>query len=249
MRRRSGRCSWGRPGRFPWIGPGAADFSSGDRSSTRCSTCTMTEATHRRICVATAVAVALFAVIVHERASRTHAGAVILSNLGQCLAPALAALGCVLASPPGHHLGALAWRWKLLGASALSWSLGQVAWTYYEVSGCGGPVPVARRRRLPVGGPARAGGACGSMSVRAGTSSLLVAVLDGLIIAGGLLAISWPLVLGPELGCRRRQPAPVRADPGLPVGNLDRRLDRAAGDHADRSQPRCRSARARSPAA
>ena len=49
--------------------------------------------------------------------------------------------GCVLASRRSiserHALG-----WKLLAASASSWCLGQVVWTFYEVSGAAAPFPL-----------------------------------------------------------------------------------------------------------
>jgi diguanylate cyclase (GGDEF)-like protein len=126
----------------------------------------------------------------------TDRAAVLLSNLGQCAAPALAAVGCVLASRRAisqrHALG-----WKLLAASALSWCLGQVVWTFYEVTRAAAPFPsfadVGYLLAFPL-----ALAAIWTMSVRSSTSSWLVALLDALIIAGGLLAISWPLVLGPS---------------------------------------------------
>ncbi|WP_421121495.1 putative bifunctional diguanylate cyclase/phosphodiesterase [Aquihabitans daechungensis] len=151
--------------------------------------------THRRfLTIAAASAFALWAVLVLAGLPSDR-GAVIISNVGQCVAPALAALGCVLASRRAiserHRLG-----WKLLAASALSWSLGQVVWTYYEVSGAAAPFPsladVGYLLAVPL-----ALGAVWMMSVRSSTSSWMVALLDALIIAGGLLAISWPLVLGP----------------------------------------------------
>ncbi len=123
-------------------------------------------------------------------------GAVIISNLGQCAAPALAAVGCAFASRRAiterQGLG-----WKLLAGSALSWCLGQVVWTYYEISGAAAPFPSLADVGFLVAVPL-ALAAVWTMSVRSTTSSWLVAVLDALIIAGGLLAISWPLVLGPS---------------------------------------------------
>ena len=96
--------------------------------------------THRRILtIATVVTFVTWAGLILVGLP-TDRGAVILSNVGQCTAPALAALGCLLASRRAitdrQALG-----WKLLAASAMSWSLGQVAWTYYEVSGAAAPFP------------------------------------------------------------------------------------------------------------
>ena len=152
--------------------------------------------THRRILtIATAVTFVTWAGLILAGLP-TDRGAVILSNIGQCTAPALAALGCYLASRRAitdrQALG-----WKLLGASAMAWSLGQVVWTYYEVSGAAAPFPsfadIGYLLAVPL-----ALAAVWTMSVRSSRSSWVVALLDALIIAGGLLAISWPLVLGPS---------------------------------------------------
>jgi len=81
----------------------------------------MTQTSFRRLTVATGVLIACFATILLLDLP-SERGAVIISNVGQCLAPALAAMACLIAAGRGisrrHKLG-----WRLLGASALSWSL------------------------------------------------------------------------------------------------------------------------------
>ncbi|MCU1500075.1 MAG: putative diguanylate cyclase, partial [Acidimicrobiales bacterium] len=67
-------------------------------------------------------------------------GAVILSNVGQFVAPLLASLACWAASRRAPD-GRLRAGWRLLAASALSWSLGQMIWTFYEVSAMAAPFP------------------------------------------------------------------------------------------------------------
>ena len=155
----------------------------------------MTRPNHRRLSIVTAVLIALFGALVLSGLP-TPRSAVTLSNLAQALAPALAAAACLLASRrailPQHARG-----WRLLGFSALSWSLGQVVWTYYELTGLAAPFPSFADVGYLLAVPLALAGVW-SLSVRATASSWLVAVLDALIIAGGLLAISWPLVLGPS---------------------------------------------------
>jgi diguanylate cyclase (GGDEF)-like protein len=155
----------------------------------------MTSTNRRLLLIASIVAFATWALLIIAGLPSAR-GAVILSNTGQCVAPALAAIGCLLASRRAisdrQGLG-----WNLLAASALSWCVGQCVWTYYEVSGAAAPFPSFADVGYLVAVPLALAGVW-MMSVRSSSSSWAVAVLDALIIAGGLLAISWPLVLGPS---------------------------------------------------
>ena len=145
-------------------------------------------------------------------------GAVLLSNLGQIVAPALAAIGCLLAS--GRAISdRQSVGWKLLGASAASWCAGQTVWTYYEWSGAAAPFPsladVGYVLAIPL-----ALAAVWTLTVRSSTSSWAVAMLDGLILAGGLLAISWPLVLGEAWEQGGDSPFLFALSLAYPVGDL-----------------------------
>ncbi len=127
-----------------------------------------------------------------------------LDNLTETAA-ALAAAGACGFAAVRHH-GRLRWAWALLGASALSWGLGQSVWDWYQIfrnvlipfpsladAGYLGAVPLAIAGVLtfPVS------------SERAG--SQVRQVLDGLIIVAALLVVSWGTVLG---GCSTRAPTP-----------------------------------------
>jgi diguanylate cyclase (GGDEF)-like protein/PAS domain S-box-containing protein len=86
--------------------------------------------------------------------------------------------------------------WLLLGLSAGSWGVGQVVWTYYEViAGRQVPFPsiadIGYLTAVPLA-------AAGLLMLPSGTRSMagrLRTLLDGLLIAGSVLLISWQLVL------------------------------------------------------
>jgi diguanylate cyclase (GGDEF)-like protein/PAS domain S-box-containing protein len=118
------------------------------------------------------------------------------SNLGLIVASALAAAACLGAARRAS--GRSRRVWALLGFSALSWAVGQVAWTWYETVlgqelplpsladvGYLGAVPLAAAALLAVPVPSQ------GLAGRART------VLDGLMIAGSMLLVSWTLLLGP----------------------------------------------------
>src|SRR5690606_31012970 len=144
---------------------------------------------------ALAGAVACFGVIVLAGLP-SERGAVILSNLVQVAAPAAAALLCLRAATravvPRHATG-----WRYLGASAASWALGQAIWTFHDLTGIGevfpSPADLAYLAAVPL---ALVG--VWTLAVRSTVSSWVLAVIDGLILAGGLLSISWPLLLSPR---------------------------------------------------
>jgi diguanylate cyclase (GGDEF)-like protein len=118
-----------------------------------------------------------------------------LDNLTETAAALAAAAVCALAA--SRHNGRLRLAWALLGASALSWGLGQSVWDWYQIfqnvlipfpsladAGYLGAVPLAIAGVLafPVA------------SERAGAQ--VRQILDGLIIVAALLVVSWDTVLG-----------------------------------------------------
>jgi diguanylate cyclase (GGDEF)-like protein len=118
-----------------------------------------------------------------------------LDNLTETAAAVTAAVACTVAATRQHGRARLAWA--LLGASALSWGLGQSVWDWYQIvqnvlipfpsvadAGYLGAVPLAIAGVLafPVS------------SERA--RSQVRQVLDGLMIVAALLVISWGTVMG-----------------------------------------------------
>jgi diguanylate cyclase (GGDEF)-like protein/PAS domain S-box-containing protein len=118
-----------------------------------------------------------------------------VSNVGLVVAPVAAALGCLYAA---WRSGPYRRTWMFLGLGVLSWGLGQTLWTWYEsVLGREVPFPsfadVGYLSAVPLV-------AAALISLPSGTQSIAGrarTVLDGLMIAGSLLLVSWTLVLGP----------------------------------------------------
>lgn len=130
-----------------------------------------------------------FAGVLSDRAS------LISSNVLQCLVPAFAALGCWDAARRSSTR-ADGRAWRFLGASTAAWSAGQVVWTVYDLTGVAAPFPSPADIGYVAAIPLALIGVW-SIAPKVATSTRLVGVVDGLIIACSLLAISWPLVLAP----------------------------------------------------
>jgi signal transduction histidine kinase len=125
------------------------------------------------------------------------------SDVVQSVVPLVAAGACFHAARRTPYGFGRAWTaslrraWRLLGAACLSWGLGQVVWTYFELVArtdpfpsladvgflCTVPLLVAGVLAFPTGASAR-------------TTARLRTLLDGLLIAVSLLFLSWATVLG-----------------------------------------------------
>ena len=147
----------------------------------------------------------------------TPFGASVISNVGQCVTPALAACaGWVTSRRTGHPPTRRAWT--LLAASAACWALGQAVWTYYELSGTGAPFPsLADAGYLAV---PLALCAIWALSAETRRSARIVTLVDGLIIGGALLAISWPIILGPSWRAGGPTTFAFALSLAYPMGNL-----------------------------
>ncbi len=123
---------------------------------------------------------------------------VVVDDISEMLAALLAAAACLFTAARGQ--GRTRQAWGLIGIGAALWGCGQVAWTFQEVIlnltpanlfpsypdlGYLMSVPFA------IAGLLRLPGAASTNEAR------LRSVLDGLLIAGALLFISWDVVLGP----------------------------------------------------
>jgi diguanylate cyclase (GGDEF)-like protein len=135
-------------------------------------------------------------VVVLRVPAMSDTAVLLLSNGGQLLAASLASAGCVVASrrTTGHRRRA--WRWLSIGTGA--WAAGQLVWSYYEVV-LGQEVPFPSLADVgfllfPLAA------AVGLVTWLGSQSSELVArgrdLLDGMIIAGSLLVLSWVTALG-----------------------------------------------------
>ena len=119
---------------------------------------------------------------------------VVISNLGQLVAVAAAAVMCALASRTDRR-HPRAWRWLAIGVGA--WAAGQVVWTYYEViAGTEVPFPSLSDvgfLTFPIASGVGLLAWLGSQSTLAARGRDL---LDGAIIALSLLVLSWVTSLG-----------------------------------------------------
>ena len=177
----------------------------------------MSPRSRRHTAIALGAAVVVFGAVVMANLP-TPRGAIILSNLAQCLAPAAAAVGCFLASRRAevkNHSRA----WLFLGISATCWCIGQIIWTYYEVSQTAAPFPSAADAGYLLAIPFAFTGVW-TLATRSTTSAHVVAAVDGLIMAGSLLAISWPLVLGPSWQAGGDSPLTFALSLAYPIGAL-----------------------------
>ena len=111
--------------------------------------------------------------------------------------PLAAALACGLAGRAARGRARLSWA--LLGASAFLWGMGSAAWFYYDVvTKQPVPFPSMADAGFLLAVPFAIAGLMLFSSASSRTTSQLRTLLDGSIIAGALLFVSWATVLGPS---------------------------------------------------
>ena len=114
-----------------------------------------------------------------------------VDDWGEFAAAAAAGLLCL----PAARGGGVKRAWLLIGGSAFAWAAGEAIWSYYEVIlGHAVPFPSLADAGFLLAVPLEVAGVLWLAS-GFGVRSRLVALLDGLIIAGALLLISWSTVL------------------------------------------------------
>ena len=120
------------------------------------------------------------------------------SNVGLALIALVA--GWAALRRGGRHTGAIRRFWRLFGAGVLSWSAGQMVWTWYEsVLGLAVPYPSPADWGY-LGLPPLAAAALLSLPLAAPTvAGQARTILDGLIVASSMLLVSWIIVLRPVI--------------------------------------------------
>src|SRR3954453_19583948 len=144
----------------------------------------------------------------------------LVSNGGQLLAAALASAGCGVAAArcAGHRRRA--WAWLAVGNGA--WAAGQIVWSYYEV---------VLDREVPFPSLSDVGflifplAAAVGLLIWLGTQGeQLMArgrdVLDGTIIAGSLLVLSWVTTLGSIVAQGDSSALSLTLSLAYPIGDL-----------------------------
>ena len=171
----------------------------------------------RTTTIAVGVVVVVFGVLTQLELP-SESSALVISNITQTIAPLVAAVGCAFASRRAltarHRLA-----WRFVGASAASWGIGQAIWSYYAITGVAAPYPSAADGGYLLAVPLAM---CGVLlfSERSSASTRLLAVVDGLITTGGLLSISWQLILGRTWDAGGDSTLTFALSLAYPAGNL-----------------------------
>jgi diguanylate cyclase len=121
---------------------------------------------------------------------------VAVDDIGEAVAAAIGGLACLVAARRATKRNRLAW--SLLGASALSWTAGEVVWTVYEVGlGDAVPFPSLADVGFLLAVPLAVAGLLALPLAPARTNTRVHSMVDGAIVALALLFVCWELVLGP----------------------------------------------------
>jgi len=127
-----------------------------------------------------------------------------IDDVTQCGAALAAGVACLVASARETCGYGRAWHtkfrraWRLLAAAALSWGAGEATWAYVElVQHRSVPFPSAADIGYLAAVPLLALGVLMFPSAPVRMTARLRTLLDALIIAASLLAVSWVTVLGP----------------------------------------------------
>src|SRR5207302_7216105 len=151
---------------------------------------------NRDFAVASAVVVALtlaFVAWIWFRIDGVHVSEAV-DDVGECAAALIAAFAGAAAA--WRNAGRTRMAWALLAASALVWAGGEAAWSYFElVLGQQVPFPSLADAGYLAAVPLAIGGIA-LFPGRVRVASRVTFLLDGGIMAGALLRISWATVLG-----------------------------------------------------
>ncbi len=140
---------------------------------------------------------AIFTALVSQTQASSGAGrmaVLVLDDGGQLLAASAAAIWCWLASRRADQ--GLRRGWQLLSLGTGSWAAGQLVWSYYEVvAGREVPFPSLADLGFLTFPLLSAAGLVAWLPTAQSTHRTAAAVLDGLIIAGALITLSWATTL------------------------------------------------------
>jgi len=157
----------------------------------------------------------------------THAGVLlaplaqypktVVGDLATVALSLLAGVSCLLAGR--RRTGSQRWGWTLLGAGMFCWSAGDAVWSQYEV--------VQRVQEVPFPSAADVGYLAMVPLALAGLAALVSlhrgavrTFLDGLIISGSLLFVSWATVLEPAYRAGHQAALARAITLAYPIGDI-----------------------------
>jgi two-component system sensor histidine kinase/response regulator len=142
-----------------------------------------------------------------------------VDDIGEAVAALLAALSCGYAA--WRNAGRMRLAWGLLGGSALSWFLGEVIWSVYEVGlGVNVPFPSAADAGYLLALPLAVAGMLAFPSAPGRLTTRSQALVDGTIVALSLVFVSWALGLGKVYETSSDQPLAQLIGAAYPVGDI-----------------------------
>jgi hypothetical protein len=119
-----------------------------------------------------------------------------VSDAGTILAPFVACAACIRAAR--RHENRMRTFWWLLGAACGAWMLGEMIWTFYDLTGSGGPpIPSLADVGYLTFIPLAVGALLWHPGLQGSGVRKARSLFDSLAIAVALLFLSWTFVLGP----------------------------------------------------
>jgi signal transduction histidine kinase len=169
--------------------------------------------------------VALFILWVHAGLGGPLAKA--FDDLAIAAAAFAAGFACLHSADRGQYGFGRAWTvalrraWRLLGAAALSWGMGQLIWSWLDLTGgSGASFPSLADAFFLAAIPLIAAGVLSWPTAPVRALAQVRTLLDGLLIASSLLFASWALVLGPTYHAGGDSLLPRTIGLAYPIGDL-----------------------------
>jgi PAS domain S-box-containing protein len=175
----------------------------------------------RRFIAAAIAATALSAAFIAWTSLRVGGDTVTVGvdDIGEAIAALVAGLSCGYAA--WRNAGRMRLAWGLLGGSALSWFLGEVVWSVYEVGlGVNVPFPSAADAGFLLAIPLAVAGMLAFPSAPSRLTTRSQALVDGAIVALSLVFISWGLGLGTVYQTSSDQPLAQLLGAAYPASDI-----------------------------
>ncbi|HEY0830982.1 MAG TPA: PAS domain-containing sensor histidine kinase [Candidatus Dormibacteraeota bacterium] len=142
-----------------------------------------------------------------------------LDDIGEAVAAFIAAGSCALAA--ARNTGRARFAWSFFAASALSWGIGEVIWSVYQVGfGIAVPFPSAADAGFLIAVPLAVIGVFAFTSAPSRLTSRGETVLSGAIVALSLLFIAWSFGLGKVYETSPASPAAQAIGLAYPIGDI-----------------------------
>ncbi len=142
-----------------------------------------------------------------------------IDDIGEAVAAFIAAASCALAA--SRNSGRTRLAWALFGASALSWGIGEVVWSVYQVGlGVAVPFPSAADAGFLLAVPLAVLGVFAFTSAPTRLATRSETVLAGAIVALSLLFVAWAFGLGKVYESSPATPAAQFIGLAYPIGDI-----------------------------